>query len=65
MTPEQLRARIFESLDNSKENGYSPEECSAEYLAADMASYDSDLEDVDVKEMLPHINEWLAKHPKN
>ena len=55
----QLMARVFESLDHARSNGY--EEflhLPAEEVADDLADYDAELEGEDVAEMARLVTAW-------
>ena len=54
-----LRAKLFESLNNAVDNGYELREWSAEDIADDVSEYDPQFEDVDTATMIPIIEEWL------
>lgn len=61
LTGEDLKKKIFESLDNAVDNGYELKEWPAENIALDLAEYDEFFESYTQPELVPHIVEWLLK----
>lgn len=56
-----LRETVFEALNNSKANGYHPEEGSAYSVACDLREYHSELEECDLLELTPLVEEWRRR----
>lgn len=59
MTPEEIKAAVFEALDNTIVNGYrdaidDPEEA----LAVDLATHDAALDEIEPDNLIPHIKAW-------
>jgi len=55
-----LQNLVFTALDNAVENGHDPRDQSDEQNAADLGTYDSELEGREVSELLPFIRAWRA-----
>ena len=55
-----LNDAVIESLNNAVANGYPLYEWTAEEIAADLAEYDSQFENVDQAELQIIIAGWLA-----
>ncbi len=54
----EMRRRVAKSLDNAIENGYELDEWSAREIAEDVHEYDSQFEDVEPIELVPHVEAW-------
>ena len=50
---------VTQALNNAADNGYTFEGAGVKAIAADLARYDSGLEEVDFKEMTDPIMHWL------
>jgi len=63
---ENLRERVFAALDKAVANGYKEFLMNQSYalVAADLCEEDSDLEDQDISDLVPHVVEWREKHKK-
>lgn len=57
-----VKAMVFEALDNSDTNGYNPRGTEAIPLAVDLMMYDADLESVCIDDILEHVKAWKATH---
>jgi hypothetical protein len=53
------RERVFEALDNARENGYDFRFTEPEAVATDLGTYDADLQG-EGERLIPHIREWQA-----
>lgn len=62
MKTEEIRAAVFEALDNATANGYAVASSSPERIATDLLTYDAGLEDQTETKLVPHIREWIASH---
>lgn len=61
-----LRATVFESLNNAVENGFFDEGrylhgATAEAIVNDLKDCDAECEPVPADELLPHVEAWLAE----
>lgn len=65
MNTQELRARVFESLNNAGENGYDFRGCDAEGVILDLQSYDADCDTQPASRLRPHVVAWLAEHPSD
>jgi hypothetical protein len=55
-----LRVRVFESMDNAKDNGYDQTTWTIDAILDDIMEYDGTLENVPREELEPHVKAWLA-----
>jgi hypothetical protein len=53
-----VRQAVFDALDNMVANGYPPKWPYDQ--AIDLKTYDADLQDIDLDELLEYINQWLT-----
>jgi hypothetical protein len=60
-----LRAQVFESMDNAVVNGYPQHDLPVDEIATDIGTCDSALEGREIDELRPHIEAWLAAHPRS
>jgi hypothetical protein len=60
-----LRAAVFSSLDQARENGYSFEGWDVEAIAVDILDYDATYQDreLEPRELIPHIEAWRKERP--
>lgn len=53
--------RVTESIDNTKENGYTFDKWTAEEMAMDLAYYGADIEHEDINDIIKAVNIYLNK----
>lgn len=60
MTPSEIRAAVFEAMDNACENGFAALMVinDADATVRDLIQYDADLEDLEPADVKPHVLEW-------
>jgi hypothetical protein len=62
-TEPSLKARVFQALDNARENGYDSLLRQGAYnVAADLADYDGDLEDENVDLVAMAVTDWKEEN---
>lgn len=54
-----VQQRVNEALANSQANGFEPEKQTAEELAADLTTYDADLENCPIGVVQAAAQNWL------
>lgn len=55
-----LKERVYEALNNAYDNGYTFDGWTLDSVAADMVTYDADLEQYadDPSKLVPYIDDW-------
>lgn len=58
----RIGAHVFAALNNALANGDDPRKDSLYKIVCHLRSYDADLEDCPVVEIIPHVKAWLGEH---
>lgn len=63
MNEAEIKAAVFEALNNAVANGHDVS-CfeDPELVAVDLTDLDADLEDQAIKDLVPHIKVWQEEH---
>lgn len=65
ITEIELRGRVFSSLKNATEQGYSFDGWADEDIALDLLAYAADVEDATLQDLIPHVRAWRETTSKD